>query len=64
MYLGECTHECVRECVRQLTSRGRHSGSEYRCLAPPLRVREFTDDVILVWPTSWTPAVGGLFVCV
>ena len=20
--------------------------------------------VILVWPTSWTPAVGGLFVCV
>ena len=20
--------------------------------------------LILVWPTSWTPAVGGLFVCV
>ena len=19
--------------------------------------------IILVWPTSWTPAVGGLFVC-
>ena len=22
-----------------------------------------SDSLILVWPTSWTPAVGGLFVC-
>ena len=21
-------------------------------------------NIILVWPTSWMPAVGGLFVCV
>ncbi len=21
------------------------------------------DNVILVWPTSWTPAISGLFVC-
>ena len=24
---------------------------------------EVTNKVIVVWPTSWTPAVGGLFVC-
>ena len=23
-----------------------------------------TDVIILVWPTSWTPAIGGLIVCV
>ena len=24
----------------------------------------YLDKFILVWPTSWTPAVGGLIVCV
>ena len=30
----------------------------------PVQLQQYTIIVIiLVWPTSWTPAVGGIFVC-
>ena len=28
------------------------------------RPKKKKNHIILVWPTSWTPVVGGLFVCV
>ena len=57
------------DCVTLSDKHSRYQGNACTAASDniqPFGLTEFHRSrtaIVLVWPTSWTPAVGGLFVC-